>query len=332
MLANHYKDNPLVIGADLHNEPRAPACWGCGDPKIDWQLAAERAGNAILAINPHWLIFVEGIDCYASQSGAQARSSNCYWAGGNLEGVKEHPIRLNVAKRLVYSVHDYPPSVYEQPWFLAAAYPKNLTTVWDTYWGYVQKEGIAPVWVGEFGTRLHTEKDKQWFSSLISYLGTGASGFNWTFWSWNPDSVDTDGILNDDWSTVNNEKQDQLKAILFPMDTKDTVQTAQQGKTPAATAIATIGLRQGMLRLDYQNGNQNALANQIQPALRLTNTASSSISLIDVTIRYWYTIGAPQEQEFACDYATIDCKNVWYKIVRMDMCPVWNPSLAAAYI
>jgi endoglucanase len=182
----------------------------------------------------------------------------------------------------------------------------------------VQKEGIAPVWVGEFGTRLQTEKDKQWFSSLISYLGTGASGFNWTFWSWNPDSVDTGGILNDDWSTVNNEKQDQLKAILFPMDTKDTVQTAQQSKTPEATAIATVGLRQGMLRLDYQNGNQNALANQIQPALRLTNTASSSISLIDVTIRYWYTIGAPQEQEFACDYATIDCKNVWYKIVRME--------------
>jgi endoglucanase len=318
MLANHYKDNPMVIGADLHNEPRTPACWGCGDLKIDWQLAAERAGNAILATNPNWLIFVEGIDCYARESGAQAGSSNCYWAGGNLEGVKDHPVRLNVPNRLVYSVHDYPPSVYEQPWFTAAAYPKNLTTVWDTYWGYVQKEGIAPVWVGEFGTRLQTEKDKQWFSSLVSYLGTGASGFNWTFWSWNPDSTDTGGILQDDWLTVNNDKQDQLKAILFPMDSKNTVPVVQQGKTAEATAIATVALRQEMLTLDYQNENQNTLANQIQPALRLTNTGSSSISLIDVTIRYWYTIGAPQEQEFACDYATIDCKNVWYKIVRME--------------
>src|SRR5438105_14865238 len=27
MLANHYKGHSLVIGADLHNEPRAPACW-----------------------------------------------------------------------------------------------------------------------------------------------------------------------------------------------------------------------------------------------------------------------------------------------------------------
>ena len=54
----------MVIGADLHNEPHAPACWGCGDKALDWRLAAERAGNAILAVNPNWLIFVEGVNCY----------------------------------------------------------------------------------------------------------------------------------------------------------------------------------------------------------------------------------------------------------------------------
>src|SRR5260370_1133365 len=42
MLAGHYKDNPMGIGADLHNEPHAPACWGCGDEEIDWRLAAQR--------------------------------------------------------------------------------------------------------------------------------------------------------------------------------------------------------------------------------------------------------------------------------------------------
>ena len=64
MLATRYKDNSMVIGADLHNEPYTPACWGCGEKTVDWRLAAERAGNAILAINPNWLIFVEGVDCY----------------------------------------------------------------------------------------------------------------------------------------------------------------------------------------------------------------------------------------------------------------------------
>ena len=58
MLAKHYLGNTAVIGADLHNEPHSPACWGCGDTSVDWRLAAERGGNAVLAVNPNWLIFV----------------------------------------------------------------------------------------------------------------------------------------------------------------------------------------------------------------------------------------------------------------------------------
>src|SRR5215469_1458240 len=61
MLAKHYKNNPTIVGADLHNEPHAPATWGDGNPATDWRLAAEKAGNAVLAVNPHWLIMVEGI-------------------------------------------------------------------------------------------------------------------------------------------------------------------------------------------------------------------------------------------------------------------------------
>src|SRR5690349_1368130 len=58
MLAKHYRDNPLVIGADLHNEPHGQATWGDGNPATDWRAAAERAGNKVLATNPDWLIFV----------------------------------------------------------------------------------------------------------------------------------------------------------------------------------------------------------------------------------------------------------------------------------
>src|SRR4051794_40117983 len=35
-LAQHYKDNPLVVGADLHNEPHGGATWGDGNAKTDW--------------------------------------------------------------------------------------------------------------------------------------------------------------------------------------------------------------------------------------------------------------------------------------------------------
>ncbi len=202
MLANRYKGNPTVIGADLHNEPHDNACWGCGDPKLDWKAAAQRAGNAILAVNSDWLIIVEGVQQY---------NNSWYWWGGNLMGVKDHPITLSVANKLVYSTHDYPSTVSPQPWFNDGSYPNNLPALWDKYWGYIAKQGIAPVLVGEFGTKLETDSDKQWFDTLVGYLGQ--TGMSWTFWCFNPNSGDTGGILMDDWSSVHQGKQSKLATI-----------------------------------------------------------------------------------------------------------------------
>jgi endoglucanase len=39
-LAIRYKSSPIVIGADLHNEPHGSATWGDGNPQTDWKLAA----------------------------------------------------------------------------------------------------------------------------------------------------------------------------------------------------------------------------------------------------------------------------------------------------
>ena len=47
--------------------------------------------------------------------------------------------------------------------------------------------------------------------ALLSYMGTGVNGISFTFWSWNPNSGDTGGILNDDWTTVNTRKQNILQ-------------------------------------------------------------------------------------------------------------------------
>jgi endoglucanase len=207
MLAQHYAGNTTVIGADLHNEPHSPACWGCGDQTKDWRLAAERAGNAILSVNSNWLIIVEGIDSY---------NGDGYWWGGNLQGAAQYPVRLNVANRLVYSAHDYATSVYPQPWFSDPIFPNNLAAIWDKNWGYLVKNHIAPVMLGEFGTTLQDPRDGTWLRTLLDYLGKGASGISFTFWSWNPNSGDTGGILNDDWTTVNTAKQAYLDPYLIP--------------------------------------------------------------------------------------------------------------------
>jgi aryl-phospho-beta-D-glucosidase BglC (GH1 family) len=206
MLATRYLNNDTVIGFDLHNEPHGRATWGDNNQSTDWRLAAERAGNAILAINPKLLIIVEGIERVGS---------DYYWWGGNLMAAGASPVRLNVPNQLVYSPHDYPASVYAQSWFYAPNYPSNLPPIWDSHWGYLAASNAAPVLLGEFGTRNQTTIDQQWFRTIATYLA--AKGLSFTFWSWNPNSGDTGGILQDDWRTVNQDKQAILQPLLAPL-------------------------------------------------------------------------------------------------------------------
>jgi chitinase len=238
MLAARYAAKPQVIGADLHNEPYN-GTWGGGGTN-DWALAAEQAGDAIGTVNPNWLIFVEGIGTYQGQP---------YWWGGNLMGVKDRPIQLDVANKLVYSAHDYPNSVWPQPWFQGSDFPANLPAKFDQMWGYIYKQNIAPVWIGEFGTKLVDPKDAPWLEAITSYLsgdldnnGTrdipaGKQGVSWTYWSWNPNSGDTGGILADDWNTPIQAKLAYLTPIQFDFGSDVSGGTAT---TPTATFLLTL--------------------------------------------------------------------------------------------
>ncbi|MEV0095915.1 cellulase family glycosylhydrolase [Streptomyces sp. NPDC050738] len=210
-LAARYSGNSAMIGIDLHNEPHDPACWGCGDTTKDWRLAAQRAGNAVLSVNSALLVFVEGVQTVNGVSG---------WWGGNLMGAGQYPVELSVPGRVVYSAHDYATSVAQQPWFTDPSFPSNMPGLWDKYWGYLFKQNIAPVWVGEFGTTLQSATDQTWLKALVDYLRPtgqyGGDSFSWTFWSWNPNSGDTGGILKDDWTSVDTVKDGYLATIKAP--------------------------------------------------------------------------------------------------------------------
>jgi endoglucanase len=209
MLAERYKDQPNVIGADLKNEPHGKATWGTGDRRTDWRLAAERGGNAILDINPRWLIFVEGIE-----ENVPGQKLAKHWMGGNLEGVKQWPVRLEKPQQLVYAPHEYGPGLFDHVWFSAPDFPKNMPEVWDTSFFYIAKENIAPIWIGEFGGKLvdRTSKEGQWQNAFVDFVNTNQLGF--AYWSWNPNSADTNGILQADWKTPEPAKQTMLDRLL----------------------------------------------------------------------------------------------------------------------
>lgn len=197
-LAERYGEAPAVIGADLVNEPFL-ATWGDGSA-TDWAAAAARIGKAVLAIAPHWLIIVEGVAVYRGEP---------YWWGGNLQGVRDHPVALERPDKLVYSAHDYPPSLHDQPWFADGS---ELADVFERNWGYLAQEGLAPVLLGEWGSRLATAEDRAWAASLSQYLAR--HDIPWLWWALNPNSGDTGGLLEDDWSTVRPEVVQLLAPFL----------------------------------------------------------------------------------------------------------------------
>ena len=276
-LATRYKGNTTVIGMDVRNEPHnansGGSCWSCGTAAHDWHLAAAKAGNAILAVNPSLLIFVEGTD---------AIGNDYYFWGGQLAGVASAPVTLNVANQLVYSAHDYGPKEYPQPWFNGATYT-SLVSIWSTHWGYIVEQGIAPVWVGEFGTP-NTDSDAQdtasgsqgqWFSGLVQYL-TATPAINWTYWALNGE--DAYGLLDSTYNAtpVNALKQQKLASIQFSLtgSTPITAPTLTLTGTPSSVTAAASS---------SDTGNPTTTT-EVNYSAVLSNSTSSAISSASVTL------------------------------------------------
>ncbi|WP_293117663.1 cellulase family glycosylhydrolase, partial [Moorena sp. SIO4G3] len=210
MLANRYRNQPNVIGADLKNEPHGSASWGTNDLATDWRLAAQRAGNAILAVNPKWLIVVEGVE-----KNVPGQRLATHWHGGNLEGVREYPVRLSNPNKLVYSPHEYGPGVFNHSWFSEPSFPNNLEYRWEIAWNYIARQGIAPILIGEFGGKEVDPNSTEgvWKRRLVDYINRNNLSF--AYWSWNPNSGDTGGILQNDWQSVEGPKQQLLQGLLI---------------------------------------------------------------------------------------------------------------------
>jgi endoglucanase len=248
ILARRYLGNSTVVAMDVRNEPHtAPpgpwsvntylhqgATWGAykgiENPATDWRLAAERVGDAILRINPHVLIIVEGIQQYPNPSWENGIES--YWWGGILYPAAQYPVVLSVPHQLVYSPHEYGPIKWQMPFFGPHMTYASMKQVWDSHWGFLEKSSFpqeAPVFIGEFGTcGTHptcvedTAPGSQglWFSFLMRYLRTHPE-IGWAFWAVNGTNQlgdrTPDYILRQNWQGVTLPKLvDTLRDVEVP--------------------------------------------------------------------------------------------------------------------
>jgi endoglucanase len=291
-LAKMFANNPTVIGFDLRNEPHTPtgvayaqgATWGTGDPNTDVRLAYEQAGNAILAADPNALIFCEGIGEFPDSSAASGFDST--WWGGDLQGVAQFPVVLNSPGHVVYSAHDYGPSLFQQTWFNSSTTPASLDAVWNKFWGYIYAQGTAPVWVGEFGTD-NTASDVesstpgsqgQWFQTLVSYI-SGNKWMGWTYWALNGE--DSFSLLdgNYDPTPVSSLKQSLLATIQFPLPGAGNGSSSPPPSSPPPTSpppSSSSPPPASSLSCEYSVINSWPGGFQAQVVIKNTGTAASS--------------------------------------------------------
>jgi len=196
-------NNPLVIGADLRNEPRG--LWGTMSWN-KWADAAEMASEALLEMQPNWLMFVEGVSSANDCSGARKR-----------------PIKLSVPDRVVYSSHVYSWS----GWSSLVPYSKrpypSFCLDMEHNWGFLLRDNIAPVWVGEFGVSHHRDQgNHHYWNNLMRYLQEIDADFG--YWALNPRKPEnyvheTYGLLKDDWGTILDDwRFRDMQQLMNPVD------------------------------------------------------------------------------------------------------------------
>ncbi|MCM1100230.1 MAG: cellulase family glycosylhydrolase [Clostridium sp.] len=225
-MAERYKDNDTIVAYDLKNEPHGKpnegskaAIWNDSKAANNWKYVAETAAAKVLAKNPNVLILVEGIEIYPKKKGGDYSSTDSddyyfNWWGGNLRAVADYPIDLGkYQNKLVYSPHDYGPTVYEQPWFQKNyTYDSLMEDCWYDNWLYIHENEIAPLFIGEWGGFMR-DPNLTWMTYMRQLIST--YHLNHTFWCLNANSGDTGGLLLDDFTTWDSEKYNFVKEVLW---------------------------------------------------------------------------------------------------------------------
>jgi hypothetical protein len=224
LVAKRYAGNSTVIGFDLDNEPsngynKYPENWGQGGPDDIWAMFTN-VGNAIHAVDPGALIICEGAADITDKS-------SLLWWSMNLTHVATKPVVLRIPHKVVYSVHEYPSEV-------GGVSPTRLDhgptyiSFMNTDWGFIEKNNLAPVWVGEMGMPFKADDTdgNQWIATILPYLNgqDGAQGgptfhgsrqpISTDVWRWGCEPAMGDGCM-DSSGNIRPEIAEIVNSLLF---------------------------------------------------------------------------------------------------------------------
>lgn len=189
IMIQEYGKYPNLIGIDIKNEPH----------QISWHTWGTYVRGFVKSIRDDIiplksLMFVEGIQDHS------------VWGGSfeNLDNATQS-FFLSNPHTIVFSPHVYGVSVRGH----SAMHDSDET--FHKWFGFLLNGFGNAIVIGEIGG-FFIDDDFDWHMKIQQYL-IGNDIRNLFYWCLNPDSIDTQGILREDWWTPNQEKLDWHTAV-----------------------------------------------------------------------------------------------------------------------
>jgi endoglucanase len=170
---------------DIKNEPHGSTTWD------EWGLVVNKFIQHVTYTYPEFkgVFFVEGV-----------QGKSCW--GGSFTDI-DH--KLFITPQIVFSPHTYGVSVLGD---VAINYGEKEFYEW---YGFLTEKFNNTIIIGEAGG-FYQGEDLEWHKRYSDYLKKidQRSSF---YWCLNPDSADTRGLLNDDWTTSDGNKLSFLQDL-----------------------------------------------------------------------------------------------------------------------
>ncbi len=283
-----YKDEPIIFGWELMNEPRYQGV----SPEEDVN------GTTLRAWVDEMGAYIKGIDSnHILGAGIEGHESR-YGFGGD-EG---NPfIYIQQSPYIDFtSAHPYPTETWAN---LSIAQTQALVQAWiDDSHNVIGK----PFYLGEFNT--HTGVRSDWWTAIFGQMQTGG-GDGTGFWWYEDHDVDTKfGVMQGAPElAVFRQHSDAMKAKSGPQPTR----------TPTRTPNPML-----ILKAQYMTANTGATTGQITAHIKIVNTGvgMQTVPMSELKARYWFTTDTAIADQYGCLYAgstTPGCANVVANIITV---------------
>lgn len=85
--------------------------------------------------------------------------------------------------------------------------------------------------------------------------------------------------------------------------------SSKSSSAPVSSSSSAVSAT-GQVNIEMYNGGTAAVVNSLNPKFRISNSGSTSLSLANLKVRYFYTKDGSVAQSFWCDWSTVGSANV----------------------